>query len=107
VTGLDLGVMEVRDVLPSSASLHPKITHHEKAAYTRDAKAHGIQGTVLLSAVFTADGRITNITIIRGLPFGLNDEAILATQKIKFKPAMKDGVPVSVRMSLEFSFNLI
>jgi TonB family protein len=107
VTGLDLGVMEVRDVLPATANLKPKITHAEKAEYTKEAKANRIQGTVQISAVFTADGQIINIQVIRGLPFGLNEEVIKAASKCKFKPAMKDGVPVSVRMLMEFSFQLI
>ena len=40
------------------------------------------------------------------MPYGLTAQALIAMQKIKFKPAMKDGKPVSVRGMLEFSFNL-
>jgi hypothetical protein len=39
------------------------------------------------------------------MPYGLTAQALIAMQKIKFKPAMKDGKPVSVRAMLEFSFN--
>ena len=108
MTGLDLGVMEVRDtVLTASANLKPVITYLEKAQYTIAARDSGVEGIVLLSAVFRVDGTITDLRIIRGLPLGLNEEAMRAAGKIKFKPAIKDGVPVSVRMSMEFSFNLL
>ena len=108
MTGLDLGVMEVRDtILTASANLKPNITHVEKAQYTVAARDSGVQGTVILSAIFRADGKITDLTIIRGLPLGLNEEAIKAASKIKFKPAIKDGVPVSVKMSMEFTFQLL
>lgn len=44
--------------------------------------------------------------VIHGLPYGLNEKAIEAVKKIRFKPAMKDGKPISVRGSIEFTFNL-
>jgi TonB family protein len=62
---------------------------------------------VVVSVVFTADGRVSGARVVRGLPDGLNDEAIKAAQKIKFRPAMKNGQPVSVRMAIEFTFNLL
>lgn len=100
--------MEVKDtILTASASLKPKITHKEPARYTIEARNHRVQGTVLVSAVFTVDGKVTDIQVIRGLPFGLNEEVVKAANAIRFKPAMKDGVPVNVRMSMEFSFQLL
>lgn len=94
-------------IFTATASMKPNITYKEKAKYTEAARQNRVQGTVLVSAVFTADGRVTSIRVIRGLPDGLNDEAIKAAQKIKFTPAMKNGQPVTVRMSMEFSFNLL
>jgi TonB family protein len=66
----------------------------------------GVEGTVILSVVFTADGKITGINVVRGLPAGLTEKAIEAAQKIRFEPAMRDGVPVNVRALLEFRFDL-
>jgi tetratricopeptide (TPR) repeat protein len=86
--------------------IRPTILHTEKANYTSMAKDHNIQGIVLLGVVFGANEKITGVRVIRDLPYGLTAEALIALQKIKFKPAMKDGKPVSVRGMLEFSFNL-
>jgi TonB family protein len=61
---------------------------------------------VVLSAIFTADGKVTGIRVVRGLPDGLTEKAIEAAQKIRFQPATKNGVPISVRANLEFTFNL-
>lgn len=99
--------MEVVDSIPASGKVKPKFTHTEPAVYTNEARANGIQGTVVLNAVFTAEGRIINIQVLRSLPFGLSEAAVKSLNKFKFKPAMIDGVPVSVRMSMEFTFNLI
>lgn len=94
-------------IFAATASLKPTILYKEKAKYTEAARQNRVQGTVLVSAVFTADGKVTAIRVVRGLPDGLNDEAIKAAQKIKFTPAMRNGQAVSVRMQMEFSFNLL
>jgi TonB family protein len=82
------------------------ILYKEKARYTEEARQNKVQGTVVLSAVFTSDGRVTQVRVIRGLPDGLTEKAIEAAQKIKFQPATKSGVAVTVRGQLEFTFNL-
>jgi TonB family protein len=91
---------------PMSANLRPTILYKEKARYTDEARQSKIEGTVVLNVVFGADGRITGIRIVRGLPQGLTEKAIEAAQLIRFEPAVKDGQRVSVRGNLEFSFNL-
>lgn len=92
--------------IPASQSLRPTITHKEKARYTQAALDEGIHGWVLISAVFRADGKLSDVTPLTQLPHGLTEMAVEAAQKIRFKPAMKEGQPVSVRMSMEFFFAL-
>ena len=89
-----------------TSSLRPTILYREKAQYTEEARDNKVEGTVVLSVVFSADGQISDIGVIRGLSQGLTEKAIIAAKKIRFEPAMKDGRPVSVRGRLEFSFNL-
>lgn len=92
--------------LPSSVHLLPTLLHVERAKYTKDARKQMIQGLVVLSAMFTHDGRIEDIQVVVGLPNGLTESAIEATRKIRFTPAQKDGKPVSVRRKVEFKFSL-
>jgi TonB family protein len=77
-----------------------------KAKYTEEARQNKVQGVVVLSVNFTADGRVTSIRALRGLPDGLTEKAIEAAQQIRFQPATKNGAPVTVRATLEYSFNL-
>lgn len=74
--------------------------------YTEDARKNQITGTVVLRAVFTSGGQVTNIRSVSGLPYGLTERAIAAARQIKFTPAMKDGRPVSMYIQLEYNFNL-
>ena len=74
--------------------------------YTKDARKHGIEGTVVLRCIFASTGQVTNIHVVSGLPDGLTERAIEAAQRIKFKPATKDGHPVSMWMELQYNFHL-
>jgi hypothetical protein len=64
-----------------------------------------ISGTIRLSTVFSASGKVTNIRAVTTLPDGLTEAAIKAASKISFDPAIKDGCYVSVYMILEYNFN--
>jgi TonB family protein len=95
------------DEIPwANERVKPQILYKEKARYTETARSRQIQGTVILRATFNAEGRITDIFVVRGLPEGLTEMAIEAAQRIRFRPAMRDGAPVSVRASLEYNFVL-
>jgi TonB family protein len=74
--------------------------------YTEEARKNQITGTVVLRAVFTSGGQVTNIRAVSGLPYGLTERAIAAARLIKFQPAMKDGRAVSMYIQLEYNFNL-
>ncbi|HKQ80311.1 MAG TPA: TonB family protein [Blastocatellia bacterium] len=93
-------------IQPMDSSLRPTITYREKAQYTQEARDNNVEGTVVLNLVFGADGHLSELKVIRGLPFGLTEKAIEAAGKIRFEPAVKDGQPVSVRGHLEFNFKL-
>jgi TonB family protein len=89
-----------------SEKLKPTILYRERAKYTEDARKYRVEGSVLLTIVFGADGRIRDIRTVRGLPHGLTETSIEAAQKIRFHPAVQNGKPVSVRATLEFNFAL-
>jgi TonB family protein len=74
--------------------------------YTEEARKNQITGTVVLRAVFTSGGQVTQIRAVSGLPYGLTERAIAAARLIKFQPAMKDGRAVSMYIQLEYNFNL-
>jgi TonB family protein len=75
-------------------------------SYTEEARSNRVTGAVILQAVFSANGSVTDITIVSELPFGMTEQALEATRKIKFIPAVKEGKFVSVRMQLEYNFDL-
>lgn len=75
-------------------------------SYTEAARKNQITGTVVLRAVFTSSGAVTNIKAVAGLPYGLTEQAITTARQLKFIPAIKDGHFVSTYIQLEYNFNL-
>lgn len=73
--------------------------------FTVEAHENFIRGVVRLRAVLMKTGEVTNIAVVLGLPGGLTEKAIVAARGIKFRPAMKDGRPVSQWITLEYNFN--
>ena len=75
--------------------------------YTNQARKARIQGTVVLQAVVTVDGRAEDISVMRGLGSGLDEKAIEAVKKWHFNPARDaDGHPVAVAVPMDVTFRL-
>jgi TonB family protein len=83
-----------------------RILSKPEPTYTEEARRHQTTGSIVLKAIFAANGRVIGIHAVTSLPHGLTERAIAAAQHIKFIPATKDGHPVSMYMQLEYNFNL-
>jgi TonB family protein len=83
-----------------------RILSRPEPQYTEEARKNQVSGTVVLRAVFSSSGQVTNIRAVSGLPYGLTERAIAAARQIRFTPAMKDGRPVSQYIQIEYNFNL-
>jgi tetratricopeptide (TPR) repeat protein len=83
-----------------------RVLSKPEPTYTVEARKNQVTGTVVLRAIFAADGKVRSIFPVRTLPDGRTRQAIIAARQIRFVPATKDGQPVSTFMQLEYSFNL-
>lgn len=92
--------------LPSEAATKAQLLTRPEPSYTQEARKNQVEGTVILRAVFAADGTVKHIIVLRALPYGLTERAINAARKIKFVPATRDGRPVSQFIQIEYNFNL-
>ena len=75
-------------------------------AYTEAARAYQIEGAIIAKVLVAADGTIRQVRITRGLPEGLDEEAIKSCYELRFFPALKDGQPVPFWQSVQIEFNL-
>ena len=82
------------------------ITSKPQPSYTKEARRNGIQGLVAVKVLLSANGKVSRVRIIKGLPAGLTENAIRAACRMKFKPALKNGEPVSQWVTAEYMFRL-
>jgi len=74
--------------------------------YTEEARNAKTQGTCVLWLIVDDQGNPKDIRVVRGLGYGLDAKAVAAVKQWKFHPAMKDGQPVNVQISVEVGFRL-
>ena len=86
----------------------PTLEYEVKPKYTPEAMKAGIQGSIGLSVVVLETGTVGEVTITKSLDkeYGLDDEAVKTVKQWRFKPGMKDGKPVAVRVDIEMTFKL-
>src|SRR6201998_2525628 len=77
-----------------------------EAEFSDEARRAKYQGVCLISLIVDAQGNPQNPRVVRLLGMGLDEKALEAVRKYKFKPAMKGGPPVPVMMSIEVNFRL-
>jgi TonB family protein len=85
----------------------PRLISKVEPAYTEEARAAKIQGTVGIQCTIGEDGKAEDFTITQSLDDGLDANAIEAIQQWRFQPATKDGEPVPVRANIEVNFRLL
>jgi protein TonB len=74
--------------------------------YTEAARRAGVQGVVILGLIIDPDGAVESITVHRGLPLGLTQNAVQAVEQWRFTPSVFHGRKVSVRYTLTVRFTL-
>jgi protein TonB len=74
--------------------------------YTEIARKARIQGVVIVQAIIDKGGDVQNVKVLKGLPMGLDQAAVDAVKKWKFKPATLNGKPVAVYYNLTVNFRI-
>jgi TonB family protein len=74
--------------------------------YSEEARKAKHQGVVVVYIVVDTEGNVTEIRVVRPLGLGLDEKAVDTVRTWKFKPGMKNGIPVNVRVLVEVQFRL-
>jgi TonB family protein len=84
----------------------PRILAKPDPSYTEEARRHKTRGTVLLHVMLAETGQITQIQVVRGLPYGLTERAIASARQIRFEPAELNGKKVAYPVAVIYSFEI-
>jgi TonB family protein len=92
--------------LEGPATTAVEITYKPQPIYTDEARSLKLEGEVLLEVTFNANGTLHVNRVVRGLGHGLDEAAIAAANKMKFKPALRMGQPVDSTAVVHVLFQL-
>lgn len=115
VCGPDHGVIIEDDIVPDTFPLFRGEDPHaafsqwvnSKLHYPEDARAQGVEGTVLVSFTINEDGRLASMQIIESPSPSLGMEALRVLAKSpKWTPGTIGGKPVKVRYTYPIIFSL-
>ena len=84
----------------------PEALKMVRPGYTVRAMNAVAQGDVWIAAVVRPDGKVHDLRVYRSLAPDLDLAAIAALKQWRFRPARKDGSPVSVQATFSLSFGL-
>ena len=85
----------------------PKLVYKVEPEYPEEARRAHFQGTVVLYVVVDEKGLPRDLKVVRPLGLGLDEKAVEAVTKWRFKPGYKDGRPVAVVATIEVNFRLL
>ena len=93
---------------PRDAGFSPPVfLNRVKPEYTAQADAADITASVEAMVVLHSNGEVGSIDITRWAGFGLEQSAERAIRQLKFKAAVRDGKPVSVRALVRYNFRRV
>jgi len=85
----------------------PKVIYQVEPEFSEEARRAKHQGSVLLSVEVDGNGRVSNIRVVKSLGLGLDEKAVEAVRLWRFRPALKNGKPVTVPATIDVNFHLL
>jgi len=92
------------DMGPATTAV--EITYKPQPIYTDEARKLKLEGEVLLEVMFGANGTLHVNRVVRGLGHGLDEAAIAAANRMRFKPALRMGQPVDSTAIVHVTFQI-
>ena len=91
-------------IIPERTAL-ARVVARVEPEYPDAAKAHHIQGIVVLNVLVGGDGRVRRLSSVRGYP-GLAAAATDAVRQWRFEPMSRNGRPTSFETNITLTFAL-
>lgn len=87
--------------------LAPVPIYQPDPQYSEEARKAKYSGVVLVEIIVDAQGNVRDAQVVKPVGLGLDEKALEAVRTWKFKPGMRNGVPVATRVGVEVSFRLL
>lgn len=100
------GVIEQTPKATEAGVTPPRLLVDVNPKFTNKARKAKLSGTVEVGLMVDEQGVPRDVVVQKGLGMGLDEEAIKAVRQYRFFPAMKDGVPVKVALTIKVDFQI-
>ena len=84
----------------------PRCTYQPDPPYSEPARTVKFQGTLVLQVLVSENSQISALQIVKGLPFGLNEQATESVRRWRCNPVTVDGELRATKVPIEVSFRL-
>ena len=93
-----------QDLNAAQGFREPQPFRRLRPPYTEEAARAEAEATVDVLVDLDAEGEVRNVTISRWAGFGLDEATISTVRQMHFRPAMRDGLPIPLRVLLRYNF---
>jgi TonB family protein len=90
----------------AASTERPVVIEMKKADYPESAQAKKLQGNVAVEVAIDEQGKVTDTRVVKPLSPELDAAAAAAVAASTFRPGMKDGRPVPVKITITVAFRL-
>ncbi|MGA9568420.1 MAG: energy transducer TonB, partial [Candidatus Korobacteraceae bacterium] len=84
----------------------PQVIFNPEPSFSEEARKAKQQGVVMLLAVVGIDGHTYDIRVAQSLGMGLDEKAIEAVNRWRFRPATLNGQAVATQIAVQVDFHL-
>jgi len=74
--------------------------------YSDEARRRGVEGVVTIAISVDERGRLTRASVVTGLGFGLDQNALVAIRQWRFSPGTREGAPQAMDAEIDVEFSL-
>jgi TonB family protein len=84
----------------------PVVVSKIEPEYSDEARKAKLEGTVRLYLEIDEQGHTRNVRVAHSLGLGLDEKAVGAVLKWRFRPALKNGQPIATSVNVDITFQL-
>jgi TonB family protein len=85
----------------------PQLLYKVEPEFSEEARKAKHQGIVVLSIEVDATGNVRNIRVLQELGLGLDEKAVKAVSRWRFRPGLFDGKPIATEATVQVNFQLL
>lgn len=85
-------------------AVKPKVLSLPRPAYSEQARAAGVEGKVRIQLTVDSSGNVTQVRVLAGLGYGLDEAAVQAAKQARFEPGVRCGKPESSTFTIAMRF---